>query len=590
VLDVRVYRTAFLPALVALLVAAFALEDRPAPVRSALPTDAFNGARALATLDEMTRRFPSRPAGSAGDDALADYVAASLAAPAEDRRPAFSVKREFTDGRTATGKGRLETVVATRVGLSSRRIVVLAHRDAGGRPARAALSATAALLELGRVFKTRELRKTLVIVSTSAGTTGFAGARAWAESEAGGPVDAVIALGDMAGARTRKPFVVGWPQGRGAPPLALQRTVEAAVRTEGGGRPGSPRAFGQWMRRAVPITVSEQGPIAAAGLPAVLLSASGERGPAAGTPVDSDRLRAFGRAVLRSVGAIDAVGDENQPAFAARTPGIVTLRNVLPDWAVRIVVVSFLLPALLAAVDALARARRRKLPVAPALRRLAVAALPLPVAWLWLRALGATGVLPAPDGPVLPDGVPVETSWIVAMVSAALIAALATVGARLLTRRLGRSPAGLPVATGMLICGLTAVVWAFNPYAAALLLPAAHLWLFAAAGRGGRAAVVALAAGLVLPLAAVGYYELAFDLGPAQLAWGAVLGASAGAGFGSALALAGLMAALAGLIGVLVARRGMAPDDPGTPAISTRGPLTYAGPGSLGGTESALRR
>ena len=52
-----------------------------------------------------------------------------------------------------------------------------------------------------------------------------------------------------------------------------------------------------------------------------------------------------------------------------------------------------------------------------------------------------------------------------------------------------------------------------------------------------------------------------------------------------------LLAALAGVVRVLIARRRLAPPTAarGEP-ISTRGPLTYAGPGSLGGTESALRR
>src|SRR3954452_8077317 len=85
VLDLRVYRTAFLPALVALLVAAFALADRPAPARSSLPTDAVSGRRALATLDAMAQAFPSRPAGSRGDDGLAAYFAARLNTPLERR-------------------------------------------------------------------------------------------------------------------------------------------------------------------------------------------------------------------------------------------------------------------------------------------------------------------------------------------------------------------------------------------------------------------------------------------------------------------------------------------------------------------------
>jgi len=44
------------------------------------------------------------------------------------------------------------------------------------------------------------------------------------------------------------------------------------------------------------------------------------------------------------------------------------------------------------------------------------------------------------------------------------------------------------------------------------------------------------------------------------------------------------------VIRVLIARRRLG-DAPGSgESIRTRGPLSYAGPGSLGGTESALRR
>ena len=72
-----------------------------------------------------------------------------------------------------------------------------------------------------------------------------------------------------------------WSLGPDAAPLALQRTVENAVRAEAG-RPGGSRATAQWIRRALPLTVSEQGVIADAALPAVLIGASGERGPRPG--------------------------------------------------------------------------------------------------------------------------------------------------------------------------------------------------------------------------------------------------------------------------------------------------------------------
>jgi hypothetical protein len=138
-----------------------------------------------------------------------------------------------------------------------------------------------------------------------------------------------------------------------------------------------------------------------------------------------------------------------------------------------------------------------------------------------------------------------------------------------------------------------ALAWAANPYLAALLLPAAHLWLFAAAPQGrlhGTAAIPAVLAGVLLPLLAVVYYALAFVAGPLALAWLVLQSAAAGhVPVILVLVTAGWLAALAAVVRVVAsqARAGReAPPDP----IRTRGPVSYAGPGSLGGTESALRR
>jgi len=558
----------------------------------------------------MAAAFPDR-----GGPGLADFVARELAAPDEPgARPVFSVRTTFAPSRA----GEVRTVIATRPGISDRRVVVLAHRDA---PGLAGLSGTAALLELARVFKSRDLEKTLVLVSTTGATTGFAGARAWARGEAGGPVDGVVVLGDLAGTEIRKPWVVSWPSSSRPVPLGVERTVQAAVRRETRSDAGGPRAVGQWFRRALPVTLSAQGPIGDEGLPAVLISVSGERGPAVDEPVRETHLGAFGRAAVRAVGALDAAGPRDGPAFGGAPSGIVTLRNVLPEWGVRLVVGSLLLPALLAALDAFFRARRRRVPIAQWIAWLVVAAVPLPVAWLWLRLLGATGAIDVPDGPAPPASFPFETSGIVALASAALAAALACWGARLAVRAFwrprGAHPAsngaggegsevaaasrresaapgveGLAVATAVWICALAAVTWLFNPYAAGLLVPAAHLWLFAAAG-GWRlgAGLAALAVGLAPPVLALAHLTLALGLGPHEMVWGAALGAAAGAGLGSALLLGALLAALAGTLRAVLARRRIAREaGPPTGRISTRGPVTYAGPGSLGGTESALRR
>src|SRR5919199_3465096 len=106
------------------------------------------------------------------------------------RRDRFRVRIRHLRGETVDGTRDLQTVIAERPGRSSRRIVVLAHRDAAHEGAAAELSGTAALLELGRVFRERITNRTLTLVSTSGGSGGAAGAADFAE-HAGGPVDAV---------------------------------------------------------------------------------------------------------------------------------------------------------------------------------------------------------------------------------------------------------------------------------------------------------------------------------------------------------------------------------------------------------------
>ena len=71
VVDLRVYRAAFLPALVAVFVAAFSLADRPAPATSPLAADAFDSGIAFGddarpqrnSLNELARTFPDRRPG-----------------------------------------------------------------------------------------------------------------------------------------------------------------------------------------------------------------------------------------------------------------------------------------------------------------------------------------------------------------------------------------------------------------------------------------------------------------------------------------------------------------------------------------------
>ncbi len=593
-LDVRVYRAAFVPALIALFVAAFSLADRPGGATTPFAPAGFDGGRAYTLLGDLGKEFPERPPGSDADRALADRVAETF------RANNFRVSRRTTEERTVRGPQELETVVGVRPGLSSRRIVVLAHRDALGSPALAELSGTAALLEMARLFKVRELSSTLMLVSTSGGSGGAAGARAWAESVADEPIDAVIVLGDVAGRRTRKPWIVPWSNGEQAAPMGVKRTLESAVRREVGVQAGGSRAIGQWARRALPLTVSEQGEAARAGLPAVLLQASGEQGPAADTEVTENRIDAFGRAALRSITALDrpvSRAGEDGP-FGDEPSGIVTVKRLLPDWAIRLLIGTLLLPPLLTAFDAFFGARRRRLPVARWLGWVGAATVPFLLAWLWLRLLGLTGALDAPLGPVLPEALPLRGWNIAALASAPIVLALAWVGVkRPLIGRLGLpasvSAGGAAAALGLVITMLAALVWLTNPFAAALLVPAAHGWLWAAAPgtqTSSRTRVVLVVLGLVLPLLMVVHYGLALDLGPLDLAWLAVLITAGGHVTPlAALFLSVLAGCFVGVVAVVRTRRRIVQNAEPDP-ITTRGPLGYAGPGSLGGTESALRR
>src|SRR3954449_13273811 len=213
-LDPRLYRVAFVPVLLALLVAAFSLQDRPRPVGTSQSPEGFDGIRAQQMLDIDLRRFADRRPGSAGDEAIAGFVAAQL------RRSVRvgTVEEHRYTADTIDGKRDLVDVVATRPGQPGAPLVVVAHRDAAARGSWAELSATAALLELARVAADGRLRRTITFISTTGGSGGFAGAREQAR-RLGDRADAVLVLGPGGAVPGRRPFVVGYGNGLGQTPL-----------------------------------------------------------------------------------------------------------------------------------------------------------------------------------------------------------------------------------------------------------------------------------------------------------------------------------------------------------------------------------
>lgn len=596
-LDPRLYRAAFAPVLLALVVAAFSLGERPRPLATTLAPDAFDGARALATLQGLAAQFPDRRPGSAGDAGLAAVVERALRRSfCSDAARCPEVSSRTVTGRTIDGRADLRTIVATRPGAPGPGILVLAHRDAAGRPAEAELSGTAALLELARVFGGRRTARTLTLVSTSGGSGGAAAARELARHmpEQDPEPAAVLVLGDVASAAARSPWVLPWSDGAQLAPLRLRRTAETALRLEAGGDPGQPRALAQLARLAFPFAQDEQGPFNAEGIPAVAIQASAERGPDPGAAVSAQRLRGFGRAALRTIDAIDnAPRAEDRP-----TTDVVLFGKVLPTWVVRLVVGALLLPILVAAVDGLARVRRRRAPVAVWLRWLAVLALPFAAAAATARLLGATGVLDAaPPGAVAAGLVGVDAA---ALAIVAVVFVLGVLAVRPLQGALAARPDAVPAveregggpaaALTLTIAALALAVWVANPFAAAVLLAPAHLWMLAAVPevRLGRVAAPALVGLALVPAALVlGVYASAIGAAVSQLPWALLVLVAGGHVGPAALGVACLVAACA--VGAL--RLAVLPgtaESPPAAAASVRGPMGYAGPGSLGGTESGF--
>lgn len=600
--DARIYRAAFVPLLLVLVIVGFSLASRPAGLGSTLAPDAFDGARAFANLQELARRFPARAPGSAGDDRLASYVDRTLREPGGSAAHGsagggFQVSTRRIRARTLDGTRTLTTVVGERPGSSGQSpIVILAPRDAPGRGARAALSATAALLELARVFSQSETRRTIVLVSTSGGSGEDASAAEFAKHESQA-LDAAIVLGDVAGAALRRPLVLPFSSDSRTAPEGLQLTLDRSISQEVGVDPGSLGASAQMAHLAFPLPVGEQAPLNAAGVPAVLVQASGERGPEPAERVLESRLQGFGRAVLSATYALDEGPDVARPAGLRLQLG----RKVLPGWAIRLLVLALLLPPLAMTLDALARARRRREPVGRWVAWVLTCAVPALTCALFASLLGALSLLPASIGQMSAGWLAVKGSLLPAALLAVLFG-LSLLGWPSLPRALSLPPrpnaAGAGVATMLVLTIVGLIAWALNPLACLLLVAALHLWPLALDGgaenpqRPRTLALALVALGLVpLLLLLLAYaHELGFGLGEVLQGVALVLSTGQAGILGSLLWSLSIGCLLATVVLALRTREPPARLAGDLQEIAIRGPLSYAGPGSLGGTESALRR
>jgi hypothetical protein len=193
---------------------------------------------------------------------------------------------------------------------------------------------------------------------------------------------------------------------------------------------------------------------------------------------------------------------------------------LIRGWAVELVLIACLLPFLAAAVDLFARCRRRRIPLAPALRsfrsRLGF--------WVWVLALFELFALLGawPDGaprPIAPSS-DVAHDWPAqALLGLALLALLGwfVTRERLLPRREVTAEEELAGHTAALLClgALSLLVVATNPFALVFLLPSLHVWLWLPQVRGAPLAVRfgVLLGGFLGPALLVGSFAGRFGLG-----------------------------------------------------------------------------
>ncbi len=598
--DPRIYRAFLLVVAIAVIIFGFSLQNQPRGfTASAAPGQFFGSVQS--TMKSLAREYPDREPGSTGDRRLAGYVAGQLASEN------FTVQTQEFQGETARGSRPLETVSATRLGAGSGTIVVVAHRDATRPLAVADMSGTAVLLSLAHALSGETLNRSVMLVSIS-GSIGLAGATQLAHSLSTQPVDAVILLGDLAGANVRTPSVIAWSDGDKLAPPALRNTLAGFVAQQSGIRDQGTGLAGQFVRLAFPFAITEQAPFSAQNIPAVLLSVSGDRPIIGPDPLGSPgRSASLGTAVLQTVDALDS-----GPAVPAPSSYLLLSGKFVPLWAVRLLMLALMLPVAATTLDALARTRRRGHPVTRWIGWVLAGAVPFVVGLIVVLFARAAGLFSVRPPGAVGGGIPLSSgdAVLLAVVLAVVIVSfvfLRPLCLRLLGRYSGsgrrvESPVGrrqdspaadaAAVALSVVMCVLSVILWVLNPYAALLLVPALHLWLWLAqpGARRRQWGVWALLLFAVVPgVLVLIYYAIAYHLSPLGLAWSLAL--MPGGPLPVVVALCWTVALGCLASAIVIGRRtvravAITPE----PAVTVRGPASYAGPGSLGGTESALRR
>jgi peptidase M28-like protein len=504
----RMYRGTWLLVALPLVVAAFSVA-RPAPLAAPPLPPAFDRTAVRDLTTGLALSFPDRTPGTAGATGAAQWFAQQLAPYGfKTRADAFSAR---IPGR---GRVRLQNLIAVAQGRSPETIVVMAHRDnAGTGPgANDNASGTAALIELARGYanpggalRARPTHR-ILFLSTDAGAFGGLGAEHFAadrvQSRDVVAVVNLVALGG--GGRPRVEIAGDSPR---SPAASLVETAATRVLDQTGSMPTRPSALRQLIDLAFPFSLYEQAPFVARGVPAVTLTTAPDRPPPSfgDTPdrLDTDRLAQLGRSTQELLSSLDQGLELTQGTSSYVYLGA----RIVRGWALELVLIAALLPFLAAAIDLFARCRRRRIPLAPALRSFRSRLAFWLAVGLLFELLGAFGAWPR--GAARPPSLESSVATHVAFLPVVLLAvgsALAWLLAR--ERLLPRQPV-LPedelagyTAAFLALSVVALLVVATNAFALVFVLPSLHAWLWLpqVRGRGVWPRPLLVVAGFLGPL------------------------------------------------------------------------------------------
>ncbi len=398
-INLRLYRLAFAPALLAVIVLMFSLEGAPDAVEPASTTATFDGERATADARRIVALAPDREPGSSGDNAVADLVTERfktiLTGAVSEQRFEAEV-----DGESVS----LRNVLLSLPGNGDGVVVIVAGRDSPDAPgAASSAAATGVLLELASSLGVGQ-QTTYVLASTSGDTTAATGTRAVLDALPDrDTVNAVIVISQPGSIDPVPPHVIDSSTGESSGSVQLERTAERAIGAQTPFPAGGPSAFTQLARLAIPSGLGAQAPLIADGFDAIAISSAGERPLEASADgvedLSGETVDAFGRAVQSTVAAIDLRGGdlEHGPSIHVELGD-----NLVPGWALSLLALTLILPAAAAAVDACARVARGPASAARGIAWAAARSLPFVGAFVVLYALALVGAVPRPAFPFDP--------------------------------------------------------------------------------------------------------------------------------------------------------------------------------------------